>query len=80
MEMQTALDRWRKAKPKRRKISLQIMRGERDYDPAWPNWVVYDIRAEIALIEQEQAAESAAIDKAKREKEAREQAKSDFLL
>jgi len=77
------LERWRARSPKRRKLALQIMRGERDYDPNWPQWVVYDIKAEITLIEEGRARDAQFTDYQKRRREEREAdaaAHKDFLL
>ena len=72
------LQRWLAAKPKRRELALQIMRGEREYAETWPQWVVYDIKAEIALIERERKEAFDEAERTKKERASREAQKDLF--
>lgn len=61
-----ALERWRARKPQRRRLAYRLMLGLEEWSPTWPNWVVYDLRAEIRLIEEERAQDAAWADRVRR--------------
>jgi hypothetical protein len=73
------LCRWLAATPKRRAVALQIMAGERDWNPKWEQWMVYDIQQEIVAIETARNRIWAEAERLKKERAAKE-AQKDFLL
>lgn len=73
------LARWLAAAPKRRAIALQILAGEREFNPNWPSWVCHDIRAEMVLVETARNRIWAEAERQKKERAAKE-AQKDILL
>ena len=74
--LREALERWKKAQADRTRLAQEIMSGKRDYDPAWPRWLVFDIKAEITRLEEERTKSAAKYEQAKRAHDAKEAAKA----
>ena len=76
---QECLSRWLAAAPKRRAIALQILAGEREFNPDWPAWVCHDIRQEMVLVETARNRIWAEAERQKKERAAKEAQKEKVL-
>lgn len=74
-ELQRGLDRYRRERKARRAKALDLMEGKAQWEPSWPQWRVFDLQAEIALIKHEREVERQQADSWAREKAAKEKQK-----